>query len=251
MSKNVLKNERINQVTGATDYYFPLEIHCNDDRVYAKLHGLEIGWARLGFRYFEAIFVPCKIKAYDANGNEIYLDTPSEDQHRFYLELIKDEMNAQEALKQDGRCNIPDGSGGIKRCPLRVPNPNYVPGSNETKTIPVKCEGCIYEQFRQEHSTVTFSCLEHKNDDGSTENFEAPSPAYSYEGERYERMRTAFIDFVKERYPNLVDLAELLTLEFSRSEAARELDIPVSTAGSRREKLKKVCTEFLESTVIL
>lgn len=63
--------------------------------------------------------VPCKNTA-TINGVEVYIDTPSDVQRQRYLDLIKDELAAQDAVKQDGRCQIPDGRGGLKRCPCRV-----------------------------------------------------------------------------------------------------------------------------------
>ena len=253
MSKRVLKNVRINPVTGDFDFYFPMEVKAPADKEYAKLNGLEIGQARLGFRYFEAIFIPCKNTTIDENGNTIYLDTPSEVQHRRFLDYIKDEMKWQDEAKQDGRCPIPDGNGGVKRCPCRVPNSDFVPGRDEgkkPKTLPVKCDGCVFEQFRQAHTTITFTCLDHENENGEMESYEAPAPDSSYEGERYERMREAFLRFVQEQNPKLTELAELLTLDYNRSEAARELGMATSTAASRRELLKDLCRQFLDSTII-
>ena len=252
--KKLLRHTRINSITGELDFYFPMEIKDPADREYARLNGLEIGQARLGFRSFEAIFVPCKDTALDASGKTIYIDTPSDVQHRRFRDYIKDEMKWQDSVKQDGRCSIPDGNGGVKRCPCRIPNPDFVAGRDEgkkPKTIPVKCEGCVYEQFRQAHTTVTFTCLDHENEDGEMESYEAPAPANYYEGERYERMREAFLEYVKEHNDKLTDLAELLTLEYNRSEAARALDMPASTAASRRELLKELCRQFLDSTIII
>ena len=253
MSNKFYKNVRFNPVTNDFDYYFPMEVTAQADKEWAKLNGLAIGLARLGFRTFEAIFVPCKDKSYGPDGKVVYLDTPGEVQHRRFLDLIKDEMREQDSVKQDGRCDIPDGNGGTKRCPCRVPNPDFVPGRDEgkkPKTLPVKCEGCVYEQFRQAHTTVTFSCLDHEDESGEVESYEAPAPANYYEGERYERMREAFLEYVQEHNDKLTDLAELLTLDYNRSEAARELGMATSTAASRRELLKDLCRQFLDSTII-
>lgn len=64
-------------------------------------------------------------------------------------------------------------------------------------------------------------------------------------------MREEFIAFVQERNPKLVPLAELLTLEFSKSEAARELGDAWSTVTSRTDKLKNLVTTFLDTVVTL
>lgn len=261
MSNKVLKNVRYNPVNNSYDYYFPREIkHSADpeqedkaraDKEYAKLNGLQIGMARLGFRTYEAIFIPCKNFTCGPKGNLIFLDTPEEEQHRIFLDLIKDEMRWQDEKKQDGRCQIRDEHGVIKRCPCRIPNPDYVEGGDAPKTIPVKCEGCVFEKFRQAHTTVPFTTLDHEDEDGEMESYEAPAPANYYEADRYERLREKFLAFVQERNPKLTDLADLLTMEYNRSEAARELDMATSTAGSRKELLKDLCREFLDNTIIL
>ena len=221
-----------------------MELRNAADREYAKLYGLEIGMARLGFRNFDAVFVPCRETAY-VNGREVYIDTPEEVQRRRYLELIKDEMNAQEEIKQDGRCPIPDGRGGLKRCPRRVPNPDYTPGGDAPKTLPVRCEGCKYEPFRLSHTTLAFSCLGREDDPG-----EIASPRSRYAAYGYEKLSSGFVSYVREKNPRLAPLAELLALEFTGSEAARELGLPTSTAGSRREKLKELCREFLDEVIL-
>ena len=261
MANKVLKNVRYNPVTDSFDYFFPREIkHSTNadqedtalaDKDYARLNGLQIGMARLGFRTYEAIFIPCKNFTYGPKGNLVFLDTPEEVQHRRYLDLIKDELKWQDSVKQDGRCPIPDGKGGLKRCPCRVPNPAYVEGGDAPKTLPVKCKGCAYEQFRQAHTTVSFTTLDHEYDDGEVECFEASAPAGYYEAERYERMCKGILDCVMERYPKLTGQAVMRLQEYKRSEAARKLDIPVSTAGSRDEQLKDLYKQFLDSTIIV
>ena len=247
MSNNVRKNP----ATGELDYFYPLEVKDDSVLVYAREYGYEVGWARLGFRSFLAVFVPCKEQVTDSHGKATFLDTPSDIQRQRYLGLIKDELAAQEAKKQDGRCNVPDGRGGLKRCPCRVPNPDYVPGGDKPKTIPVKCEGCVFEQFRQEHTTITFSCLDHEDEDGEVTTYEIPSPKSYYAADRYEELREQFLAFVKERKPKLLPLAELLTDELTKSEASRELGDAWGTVTSRTDKLKELLTEFLENIISL
>lgn len=247
MSKNV----RINPVTGELDYYFPLEVKDDSVLVYAQEYGYNVGWARLGFRKFLAVFVPCKEQVIDSHGRTTFLDTPSEVQRQRYLDLIKDEMNEQEAAKQDGRCNIPDGHGGIKRCPCRIPNPDYVTGGEKPKTIAVKCEGCVYEQFHQAHTTITLSCLDHEDEGGEMESYEVPAPRSNFAADRYEEIREQFLDFVRERNAKLLPLAELLTDELTKSEASRELGLATSTVGSRTDKLKELLDEFLDNLITL
>jgi len=247
MSNNV----RINPITGEPDYYFPLEITDDSVITYAKANNLEIGWARLGYRNFRAIFVPCKNQIEEPDGKIAFLPTSSATQRTRYLNLIKDEMNEQEDAKQDGRCQIPNGNGGLKRCPCRIDNPDYTPGSGLPKTIPVNCEGCVYEPFRQEHTTITVSCLDHENEEGEIEYYEVASPPSYYAGDRYLELMDRFVAFVEEREPKLAPLAQLLVNEFTKSESSRELDKATSTIGSQTKKLKELVTEFLDNTITL
>ena len=246
MSKKILKNVRINPITGEPDYFFPLEI--TDDSVleYARQNCLEIGKARLGFRNFRAVFVPCKEQLTDSRGRVTFLDTPSDVQRRKYLALIKDEMDAQEKIKQDGRCQIPDGRGGVKRCPCRIANPEYVPSSDKPKTIPVKCESCPYGRFKQAHTVIDLSCLDHEGEDGETEPYEVPTPVSYYEADRYEELADEFVAFITARKPRLAPLAEKLVKEHSLTESSQELGRPTSTIHSQIKKLQELLNEFLD-----
>ncbi len=242
-------NIRFNSTTDSYDYFFPMELTSDADREYARFCGFEIGMARLGYRHFLAIFVPCKDRIVDKTGRDIFIETSEERQRARYLEYIKDELREQDAAKQDGRCVIPDGKGKTKRCPCRIPNPGYVPGGDQPKTLPVRCEGCKFEAFRQAHTFIPLSSLDYENESSETESYEVPAPDGYGEGDRYERMEAGFIAYVHDRNPKLEDLARLLLQEYTRSEAARELGMPLSTAGSRREKLMELCREFLDTTL--
>lgn len=244
-------NVRINPETSTLDYYFPMEV--TDDSVldYAREYGLEAGWARLGFRKFKAVFVPCRNQVLDSGGHLIFDETPEDVQHQRYLELVKGELAAQDQSKQDGRCQIPDGRGSVKRCPCRIPNPEYIPGGDKPKTLPVRCEGCKYEPYKQAHTTVVLSALDHEDADGEMETFEIAAPRSNFAADRYEQLRVEFVAFVRQRNPKLAPLAELLTLECTKSEAGRELGDASSTVTSRAEKLKALLEEFLDGIVTL
>ena len=240
---------RPNPITGELDYYFPLELteeNRESVELLARELGLEICRTRLGYRSFRAVLVPCRDKVM-IRGVEPYVDTPSEVQHRRYLELIRDEMREQDRARNDGRCLIPDGCGGLKRCPRRVPNPDYTPGGEEKKTVAVRCEGCPFECRRPGRTVINMSCLDDENEDGEGEWFEAPAVKDLLSAEKYGQLRERFLDFVRRQYPRLVPLAELLTLEFTKSEAARELGDAHSTVVSRAELLKELLTAFLET----
>ncbi len=241
---------RTNPITGEQDYYYPLEITDPSIRALARERGLEIARTRLGNRTIDAVMIPCKNVA-TINGMEVFVDTPSEEQRRRYLAYVRDELAEQDAKRQDGRCNIPDAYGGLKRCPCRVPNPDYVPGGKQPKTLPVRCEGCVYEQFKQAHTTVVLSTLDSVNEDGEMQTFEIPSPRDLLTADRFLELREEFIAFVQERNPKLVPLAELLTLEYTKSEAAHELGDAWGTVTSRTDKLKDLVAAFLDTVVTL
>ena len=243
------KNVRINPKAHEPDYFFPMEAKDPADKEYARLCGLDVGTARLGYRRFEAIFIPCKDKTTDAHGFDVFIDTPSDIQRRRYLDYCKDELAAQDAAKQDGRCNIPDGSGGVKRCPCRIPNPAYTPDGNEPKTIPVRCEGCKFEPYRQAHTFVEISALEGEDENGDTVPYEPAAPEGYFSGDRFLRLRREFLAFVEDRNPKLAPLADALTAGFNKTEAAHLLDDARTTTNYRAEKLKALLTEFLDTMI--
>ena len=249
MTNNSYKHIRTNPLTGELDYYYPMEASDPSIRALARERGLEISRTRLGNRTFEAVMVPCKDTA-TINGVEVFVDTPSEVQRQRYLEYVRDELAEQDAKRQDGRCNIPDAYGGLKRCPCRVKNPDYVPGGDQPKTVPVRCEGCVYEQFKQAHTTIVLSTLDHENENGEFETYEIPATKDMTAADRFLELREEFIAFVQERNPKLVPLAEKLTLEFTKSEAARELGDAWGTVTSRTDKLKELVTDFLDTVII-
>ena len=239
---------RRNPVTGQDDYFYPLELVTEQDRITAQALGYHITRSRLGYRTFDAAMVPCKETA-TIHGREVFIDTPSEVQRQRYLDLIKDELNEQEEAKEDGRCMI-RGAFGLKRCPVRVSNPDYVPGGDQPKTVAVSCAGCKYEPYRQAHSTIPNSTLDTEDESGETVPFEPEEPQGYHDGDRYERICRAFVAFVREHDPKLAELADLLTQEYSKSEAARILGDARTTVNYRSEKLKTLATEFLDSFLI-
>ena len=240
---------RPNPITGELDYYFPLELteeNRESVELLARELGLEICRTRLGYRSFRAVLVPCRDKVL-IRGVETYVDTPSEVQHRRYLELIRDEMREQDRARNDGRCLIPDGRRGLKRCPRRVPNPDYTPGGEEKKTVAVRCTGCPYEDYRQAHTVIPLSCLDGVDEDGETEPFDPPATKNIDEAERFLKQRAAYIAFVRKLDQKLVPLAELRTLGYSKAEASCILGVPPSTINDWNDKLKNLLKSFLST----
>lgn len=251
-SAEAYKHVRVNPITGELDYFYPMRITSPADREFAKAQGLEIARTRLGNRVFDAVMIPCKTVERDATGKESYADTPSEIQHQRYLEFIKAEMVEQDAEKRDGRCIIPDENGGYKRCPLRVANPAYTHGGNEPKTLPVKCEGCKYEEFKHAHTVTPFSTMDYVDEEtGEIVPFEPTASRLSFEADRYDRLSEELLEAVRAQAPDLFDFTGLLLREFSRSEAARELGTHTSTAAYRRKKIMEIARKFLDSIIII
>ena len=226
------RHVRKNPVTGEPEYFYPMEITDPSIRAYARAKGMEITGTRLGNRVIEAVMVPCR-ESGTHRGLEVPADTPPEAQRRLYLACISGELREQDARRRDGRCLIPDGRGGLKRCRPRTPNPEYNPGSGLPKTLPVRCEGCPYEDRRQTHRTESFCEALHQ------------SQRDPFAADRYLAKRKAFLARVKQDAPKLSRLAELLTLEYSLSEAARELGLPRSTLDYRVKKLQRMLLQFL------
>lgn len=247
MSKKLLLNARVNPETQQTDYYYPLEISDPSIRELARERGLEVGRAMLGFRIFDAVMVPCRNTA-TVNGKEVFIDTPSEVQRQRYLEYIRDELNRQASSQQDGRCCIRAANGKTKRCPLRIPNPDYLPGGTQPKTLANKCENCPYERFKQAHTVIEMSCLDHKDEDGELTPYEPPAPEGYYEADRYEELADEFVAFINARKPRLAPLAEKLVKEHSLTEVSQELGRPTSTVHSQIKKLQELLNEFLDLT---
>lgn len=241
---------RTNPITGEDEYFFPLEITDPSIRLLAHERGLEVRRTRLGNRIITAVMVPCKETA-TINGQEVFVDTPPEVQRQRYLDFIRDELATQDAARQDGRCQIPNGRGGVKRCPCRVANPDYVPGGEEPKTLPIRCEDCVHEQFKKAHTTIVLSALDHEDENGEMETYEVPSQNDINAADRYIELREEFIKFVRQNNPKLVPLAERLTMEFSKSQAAKELGNAWGTVTSRTDMLKELVAEFLNNIVSL
>jgi len=223
-------------ITGEIQWYFPMEIETESDDFAGteylqnlKSESFCIGTTRLGFREFTAVMIPVTREQ--------------------YLALIKDEMDKQDAMKLDGRCPIPAKRGGLKTCPRRIPNPNYVEGGNEPKTLANTCKGCIYENKKHEHTVSTFTALGSYDDNGDFSQYDAPSPFGYNSSDEYEKLKTQWVNYVKENKPRLTELAELLSSEYLQIEAATELQKSRKTINSQTAILKELVVEFLDTVI--
>lgn len=246
---------RQDPVNGKVNYYYPLEItESNKELVetYALEHGLEICWTHYGDRKIWAAMIPCQNTVMN-HGLESFVETTSAEQHQIYNKLTRPDLAEQDREKHDGRCQIPNGKGGTRRCPLREENPDYVPGSKgrstRFKTRVASCSGCPYEEAKYAHTFVPLSALEHVDEDGVVIPFEPASGPDISSGYCFEKWGKDFVEFVRKTNPKLAPEAELLMLEYKKSEISRELGLPSSTVTSRADKLKELFKEFWETIV--
>lgn len=250
--ENAFEHIRKDPCTGQINYYFPDELagdpeHVKDMMQVYRESGYEICWTRLGCRRILAAMIPCKDTA-KIHGTEVFVDTPTDIQHKRYLELVKEALREQDLEKHDGRCQISNGHGGTRRCPLREENPDYVPGSKgrstRFKTRVASCAGCPYEEAKFAHTFVPLSALEHVDEDGVVVPFEPASGPDISSGYCFEKWGKDFVEFVRKTNSKLAPVAELLMLEYTKSEIGRELGLPSSTVTSRADKLKELFKEF-------
>ncbi len=225
-----LKNVRIDSVTGEVKYFFPMELTPETKKIFrdkAKYDGYEIGWAKLGYRTFEAVFIPVS--------------------QAEYHDLIQDELNAQDEAKIEGRCVISNGKGKTRLCPMKVSNPDYVEGGDMPKNLMVRCEDCPYGvSFNKKNRMFTSFCdLGTIGDDGEEMDFDPANPAGYFGGDFYEERRDQFIEFVRNKKPRCVPLAELLTKEYSQKEVSEELKKATTTINSQVKILRDLLNEFL------
>lgn len=247
---DVCQHIRTNPITGQIDYFYPLEITDPSIRASAKAYGLEVCRTQLGSHIFDAVMVPCKETA-TIHGVEIFVDTPSEVQQSRYFKLIKEGLNRQKYTKQISKCPIPNGCGCVKNHPYCIFNPSYVSGGDKFKFLTVHCEDCICEQFCQACRNIRPYCMNLEDEGGEMDTYEIEAPKSSYAADRYLELREKFIVFVRERNPTLVPLAEMLTAEYTKSEAAKKLGQATNMVESHTDKLKDLVTEFLDNIITL
>lgn len=240
---------RIDPVTGQKNWYVPLEILDDTSEKIARAGGLDVCWTRYGGRKIWAVMLPCKDKK-TINGQEVYVDTPEEVQHERYKEFIREDMGRQYREKCDGRCEIPDGHGGVKRCPTRVPNPKYEPGVDDRKTLPVRCEGCKYEEFRKSHSEELFCDRQSEDEDGEVVYFDPAGGEKMMDSVFYDLWREEILDLVQKAKPKLVPAVEALLWEFKPGEVSGVINKNPNTVKSQLKKLRELLQEIRDNMVM-
>lgn len=255
-ASHLLPHVRYNSQTGSNDYFYPLELENETDEEFARLRGYQVGWTWRGQKKIRAAMVPCRQKAYDEHGNEIFLDTKEDEQHRIYKALMGDENAAQDRAKHDGLCSFIKENGQRKRCPYRIPNPNFNPAiphnpKTNPKTIRNHCECCRYYSFKEAHDVVTFTDLEMHNERGETISFEPLSPWNHDEADRYKELANAVRAVIRQYKPKLGSLVDLLANELTQAEAANLLGKKPTTINSQRKLLRHLLDTVPELQALL
>lgn len=241
-ASHLLPHVRYNPQTGGNDYFFPLELNDKAIEKAARLRGYQIGWTILFDEKFRAAMVPCKRKARDEHGNEIFLDTPEAEQHARYNAMINEAMTAQDRKRHDGRCCFMK-NGLRHRCPYRKENPNFDPSrphdpKTNPKTVRVRCEVCPYERFKNAHDEVLLSELEREDDCGEIIPFEGPAVYDTYSFESYDGLSADVMTVLHKIKPKLDDVVDLLAQGLTQAEAARALGKRPSTVNSQVKALQ-------------
>ena len=171
-----------------------------------------------------------------------------------YLDYKREKWNQENRFKQENRCIISGKDGKSKRCPLRIPNPEYEGLPGQSKTLAVDCEQCPYgynHSFRPIKGTVFFSSLELKDNDGNADPFDPVSPTSIPTDYAYFNLLSGLIDYVKEKHPKYSDYTELLSLlgqDFSVKEASDILQKPQTTLYGWLKKLRSIFDEYIKTT---
>lgn len=244
-TSQLLPHVRYNPTKGSNDYYFPLKLDNPAIEESARLRGYQIGWAMLGYEKFRAAMIPCKRKVCDTHGNEIFMDTPENEQHARYNEMIQDAMAEQNRKLHDGRCWHYNERGQRERCPYRKENPNFDPTrphdpKTNPKTVRVRCEECPYERFKNAHDEALFSELEQKNDCGETIPFEGPAVYDTYEFENYDGLSADVMAVLHRLKPKLDDVVDLLAQGLTQADAAEALGKAPTTINSQVKSLRRL-----------
>ncbi len=175
--------------------------------------------------------------------NEVFIDTPEDEQHSRYNVMIQDAMAEQNRKLHDGRCWHYNERGQRERCPYRKENPNFDPSrpydpKTNPKTVRVRCEECPYERFKYAHDEALFSELEQENDCGETIPFEGTAVYDTYDFESYDGLSADVMTVLHRLKPKLDDVVDLLAKGLTQAEVARTLGKRPSTINSEMKTLR-------------
>ena len=185
-------------------------------------------------------------------GWKIFSAVVVEGDRNLYNAFVPDLDAEQKSELQDKRCIIPDGKGKTKRCPLRLPNPNFDPNRKEDektnpKTIKNSCEGCPFDTFdKPNYSMQSLEGLAWQNDDGEELPFEI-GVSMDYEANRYIKARDEILALVAAKYPEKLDEFTLLLDGDNRKQVAETLNKNKSSVYKLGKGLKKDLLDLLDT----
>lgn len=170
-----------------------------------------------------------------------------------YLSYKREEWKQEDRFKQENRCIICGTNGKSRRCPIRIPNPNYTGAPGETKTLAVDCDNCPYgydRLFKPIKGKVLFSTLNVIDSDGNSDPYEPVSPDGYHSGDNYYKLLSGLIDYINTNYPKYAQYTELLALlgnELDMKEAVAIMDKPKSTLYDFLKKARAFYEEYRDT----
>lgn len=176
------------------------------------------------------------------------------DESELYHEYKRDEWQQEDQYKQENRCIICGTNGKSRRCPTRVPNPEYTGAPGQTKTLAVNCEQCPYgynRLFKPVKGRIVFSTLDVSDSEDNTDAYEPETPDSYNDSDNYTKLLTGLIDYITAHHPKYAKYIELLSLlgnEIDVKEAAEMLDMPKSSIYSFLKNARSIYDEY-RSTV--
>ncbi|WP_298031019.1 LuxR C-terminal-related transcriptional regulator [uncultured Dysosmobacter sp.] len=197
---------------------------------YAKIQGYKVDTVQYGYRKYRAVLVP---------GSE-----------GLFHSYIAEEGRNQRYAQLDRRCLIPGEDGNLKRCPLRIPNPNYgEPGEN--KTVINDCKDCPHRDSLRKVTSAPISMtgVGGFSEDGEQEDMEIPV-GIAPDGDLFEKYSSEVMDFIREKYPEHAEMMQMLFDGYRVKEIAEKLNINRDTVRNRVKSMKKDLTKFIDSIII-
>lgn len=164
--------------------------------------------------------------------------------------LIKEEDHIQKKYTSEGRCIVPNGRGGIKRCPLRLPNPYYnpkqPPAKNNPKTIKNSCDGCPFNTFdKPSFRNLNLEGMTTVDAYGNLSKYEIET-SIEPDSDKFLAAREEILKFIATKYPEKLQIFTLLLDGLNRNEVAEELGINTSTLYKMGKSLEKDLLQLLE-----
>ena len=97
------------------------------------------------------------------------------------------------------RCPMSNGRGGIKQCPMQIPNPNYKEGVDDRKNIANRCEVCsVYRNWNNVTKNTSLEGMLY-NRDGEEIDFDEMGRSAVSKEDQFERIRDIVLNKVVDK----------------------------------------------------